>query len=134
MLALSYGFFAAISVIVNLLSQIFFFKVYSGIFSLYFAMFFGTITGLITKYILDKKYIFNYKAVNKIDDTKKFFLYSAMGIVTTLIFWVTEIFFDIFFQVTYAKYLGAIIGLSIGYSFKYSLDKKYVFTNLELKP
>ena len=50
-----------------------------------------------------------------------------MGIFTTIIFWGTEIAFDVIFKSAGAKYIGAIIGLGIGYIIKYFLDKKYVF-------
>jgi len=54
-----------------------------------------------------------------------------MGVFTTIIFWGTEIAFDILFQDPNAKYLGAVIGLSIGYVIKYFLDKRYVFIHKE---
>ena len=56
-----------------------------------------------------------------------FLLYALTGVVTTMVFWFSEIFFDIMFDFDSAKYVGAIIGLSIGYIAKYYLDKKYVF-------
>jgi putative flippase GtrA len=90
-------------------------------------MFAGTAAGLISKYILDKKYIFFHIPKNKKDDGKKFFLYSLMGVFTTFIFWGFEIGFDTIFENENAKYLGAIIGLSIGYIVKYHLDKRFVF-------
>ena len=58
MLALKYTLFAVISTVINLLFQYSCFQIYSGFASLYIAMFVGTIAGLITKYILDKKWIF----------------------------------------------------------------------------
>ena len=47
----------------------------------------GTLTGLIVKYILDKKYIFFFKVKSVSEDTGRFMLYSLMGVITTLIFW-----------------------------------------------
>ncbi|XOB61316.1 GtrA family protein [Campylobacterota bacterium DY0563] len=129
MLGIKYIIFAVISTIVNILFQYFTFFLYDGLFSLYIAMFIGTLSGLILKYILDKKYIFYYKTQNKKDDGKKFFLYSLMGVFTTLVFWGFEISFYHFFEDKNAKYLGAIIGLSIGYIIKYYLDKKFVFVH-----
>jgi len=52
-----------------------------------------------------------------------------MSVFTTIIFWGTEIGFDVIFDNDNAKYLGAVIGLSIGYIVKYFLDKKFVFIN-----
>lgn len=87
----------------------------------------GTLVGLLTKYILDKKYIFFHGTESIKEDVGKFGLYSAMGIVTTAIFWGFETTFYYISDTYYAKYLGAAIGLVIGYMVKYYLDKKFVF-------
>jgi putative flippase GtrA len=126
-IAIKYIYFAIVSTLVNLLFQYISFFIYNGFLSLYVAMFLGTLSGLILKYILDKKYIFYHKPKNRKDDSKKFLLYSLMGIFTTFIFWGFEISFDYIFYSEIAKYIGAIIGLSIGYTLKYFLDKKFVF-------
>ena len=127
LLVLKYSFFALIATIINLFTQFISLAIYSQNFSLYIAMFFGTLTGLIAKYILDKKYIFYYVVKDKKENSQKFILYSIMGVFTTLIFWGFEIGFDYIFDSEIAKYIGAIIGLSIGYVTKYFLDKKFVF-------
>lgn len=127
LLVLKYSFFALIATFINLFTQFISLAIYSQNFSLYIAMFFGTLTGLIAKYILDKKYIFYYVVKDKKEDSQKFILYSIMGVFTTLIFWGFEIGFDYIFDSEIAKYIGAIIGLSIGYITKYFLDKKFVF-------
>lgn len=127
MTAIKYAAFAIIATLFNLASQFFIFSVYNGSYALYLAMLIGTIAGLISKYILDKKYIFYHIPHGKKDEAKKFFLYSFMGIFTTAIFWITEIVFDRLLQHESAKYFGAAIGLGMGYLLKYSLDKKYVF-------
>lgn len=127
MFVFKYIIFVIISIAFNLLFQYFSFLIYFNDGALYVAMFFGTLSGLVIKYILDKKYIFYHSSISKTEDIKKFALYSLMGVFTTIIFWGTEIAFDTFFQNQNAKYLGAIIGLSIGYVIKYSLDKKFVF-------
>lgn len=127
LLVLKYSLFALIATIINLFTQFISLAIYSQDFSLYIAIFFGTLTGLIVKYILDKKYIFYYVVKDKKEDSQKFILYSIMGVFTTLIFWGFEIGFDYIFDSEIAKYIGAIIGLSIGYITKYFLDKKFVF-------
>jgi len=131
MLAIKYTLFALISTLLNLLFQYLSFLVYSDFASLYVAMFIGTLVGLITKYILDKKFIYYHTCKDKKDDAKKFAHYSLMGLFTTIIFWGTEIVFDAFFQNPNAKYVGAIIGLGMGYIIKYFLDKNYVFIDKE---
>lgn len=127
MIAIKYTLFAIISTILNLLFQYLSFFAYAGLGSLYIAMLVGTIAGLVSKYLLDKKYIFYHTPKNKTDDAKKFMLYTLLGGFTTAIFWGTEIAFDAIFKNESAKYIGAVIGLGIGYFIKYFLDKKYVF-------
>jgi len=127
MIAIKYILFAIISMVFNLLFQYFSVFFYAGVGYLYLAMLIGTLAGLVSKYILDKKYIFYHTPKNKADDARKFMFYSLMGVVTTAIFWGAEISFDLFFANENAKYVGAVIGLSIGYVIKYFLDKKYVF-------
>ena len=124
MIAIKYSLFAVVAILLNLLAQ---YISFSNFYNIYIAMGVGTIVGLVAKYILDKKYIFDYVSKNTIDNARKFVLYTITGITTTVIFWLTELSFDIIFINNSAKYIGAIIGLSIGYFIKYFLDKKYVF-------
>ena len=91
------------------------------------ALLFGTLTGLITKYILDKNYIFKDFDRSLKNISKKFTMYSFNGVFTTIIFWGMESLFYFVYSSSFARELGAIIGLSIGYFLKYRLDKKYVF-------
>ena len=127
MLAFKYTIFALLTTALNLALQWLSFVVYSGFLALYIAMFIGTLGGLVLKYILDKRFIFYRKPKNRVDDSKKFALYSLMGVFTTLIFWGFEIGFNFVFENANAKYFGATIGLGIGYVVKYFLDKKFVF-------
>jgi putative flippase GtrA len=122
-----YIIFAVISTLLNLVFQYFTSLIYNGYLSLYIAMFVGTLVGLISKYILDKRFIFQFKPKNKMNNAKTFISYTLTGGVTTLIFWAIEISFDNIFGGEVARYIGAIIGLSLGYSMKYFLDKKFVF-------
>ena len=148
-LAIKYALFAAISTVGNLSTQQLFLVLLDsldfskglkkvsifGLFNfnliLMTAIFMGTLIGLIIKYILDKKYIFNYKTKNTYENTGKFILYSFMGVFTTAVFWAFELIFDSIFDLDYAKYIGAIIGLTIGYVIKYNLDKRFVFKSKE---
>lgn len=127
-LTLKYALFACIATLVNVATQYASLSVYNRTFSLYIAMAFGTLGGLVVKYVLDKRYIFNYTVVNRRDDANKFLLYSLMGVFTTFIFWGCEIAFNAFFASEAAKYWGAVLGLALGYTTKYQLDKRYVFT------
>lgn len=122
-----YIIFAIISIVVNIVCQDVFVRLYVGKFSVLFSVFIGTGAGLLVKYILDKKYTFQYKISDLSHDSKTFALYSAMGIVTTMIFWMTEFSFDYLFETKLMRYVGGIIGLTLGYYIKYQLDKNYVF-------
>jgi len=135
MLAIKYIFFAAIATSVNLSSQFLtfftiehltFLSIFQDI-SLVLGILVGTVTGLLTKYILDKKYIFKFQVNDIKHDTKTFMLYTYVGIFTTCIFWGTELLFDALIKTDSARYIGAIVGLSIGYAIKYFLDKRFVF-------
>ncbi len=126
-LSLKYALFAAVATLANVATQYACLLLYDRAFSLYVAMASGTLVGLVVKYILDKKYIFNYVIVNRKHDLRTFILYSMMGVLSTLIFWGTEITFHALFASDAAKYWGAVVGLAIGYTTKYQLDRAYVF-------
>ena len=126
---LRYVLTCIIATLVNLVTQRIFLELILINNNYFVALFFGTLTGLTTKYILDKNYIF-YDFDHSIkNNSKKFTLYTYNGIFTTVIFWGTESLFYFIYFTTLARELGAVIGLSIGYLIKYRLDKKYVFQN-----
>lgn len=122
-----YTIFAVISTAANILSQDMSFRVYQGNYDLWLAIFIGTAVGLVVKYFLDKRYIFQYQTTSIQHGSKTFYLYTLMGLFTTVIFWGFEFAFDAIYQTAEMRYVGAIIGLSIGYFVKYQLDKRYVF-------
>lgn len=126
-IATYYVLFAIVATVANIASQDLTVRVYQGKFELLLSVFVGTSVGLVIKYFLDKKYIFKFQVKNAAQDTKTFFLYTVMGLITTFIFWGFEFGFDYVFASKSMRYLGAIIGLSIGYYVKYQLDKKFVF-------
>jgi putative flippase GtrA len=96
--------------------------------ALILAMIFGTAAGLVLKYILDKRWIFDDRSRGLAAHSRRFGLYTVMGLVTTLIFWATEFAFWHVGQTDAAREAGAILGLAIGYAVKYILDRRYVFT------
>jgi len=126
-LTLKYALFAAIATIVNLATQKIMDGLYSGPLTYFVSLGAGTLTGLVVKYILDKKFIFYYVVESKTQDMRKFILYCVMGLATTAIFWGFQTGFFLLWKVDYAKFIGAAIGLSIGYFVKYQLDKRFVF-------
>lgn len=126
-LALMYTIFAFIATISNILSQDLTFRIYQGPFELWLGIFVGTAIGLVVKYFLDKRYIFQYQTTSIGHGSKTFYLYTLMGVVTTVIFWGFEFAFDAIWNSMEMRYLGGVIGLAIGYYVKYQLDKRYVF-------
>jgi putative flippase GtrA len=102
-------------------------RLYQGPYSLLLAMLAGTGAGLVLKYVLDKRFIFRFRAANLAHDGRTFMLYTAAGLLTTGIFWGFEFGFDQLFHDKAARYAGAVLGLAIGYFCKYRLDRRFVF-------
>lgn len=128
-LPLTYAFLALIATVVNIGAQDLAIRVYPGPFSVLVSMIVGTGVGLVVKYILDKRYIFRFRARNAVHDSQTFLLYTLMGLATTVIFWGFEFGFDHLFADKHMRYVGGVIGLCIGYVAKYYLDKRFVFRN-----
>ena len=128
-IAVLYTLFAVLSTAINIGSQMLSIWIYKGPLSVEISILVGTAMGLPLRYFLEKRYIFNFTSKNLAHDGKLFVFYSAMGVITTLIFWGTEYAFHLIYDTDFMRYLGGIIGLSIGFYVKYQLDKKYVFVN-----
>ena len=131
-LVLRYAFFAVLATLANLATQrgVLWLGDSGTVFALAVAA--GTIVGLVLKYILDKRWIFGDMSVGVKAHSKRFSLYTAMGLVTTAIFWGMETAFWLFWQTDPMRELGAVLGLSIGYVVKYNLDRRFVFTDTQL--
>jgi len=128
-IAVMYTLFAVLSTAINIGSQMLSVWIYEGPLSVEISILVGTVMGLPLRYSLEKRYIFNFTSKNLVHDGKLFVFYSAMGVITTLIFWGTEYAFHLVYDTDLMRYLGGIIGLSTGFYVKYQLDKKYVFVN-----
>lgn len=126
-LTINYAIFALIATAANIGAQEIVVRSYDGRFGLLVALVVGTGAGLVVKYLLDKRYIFRFRARNIRHDSVTFALYTAMGLMTTLIFWGFEIAFHLTFETREMRYVGGVLGLFIGYATKYQLDKRYVF-------
>lgn len=98
------------------------------------AVFAGTLVGLVVKYILDKRWIFADMGQGLRAHSKKFSLYTTMGVITTAIFWGTEATFWYVWKTDAMRELGAVLGLAVGYVIKYQLDRRYVFDTAPLAP
>jgi putative flippase GtrA len=126
-LAITYAILALIATIANIGAQDLVVRGYRGAFNVWISIVVGTAVGLVVKYILDKRYIFRFRARNALHDAHTLSLYTLMGLATTAIFWSFELGFHSLFETKEMRYLGGIIGLTIGYAAKYHLDKRYVF-------
>lgn len=126
-LAITYAILALIATGANIGAQDIAIRVYTGAFAIFISFAFGTAVGLVVKYVLDKRYIFRFRARNAAHDGKTFLLYTLMGLATTVIFAGFEFGFNHIFATKEMRYLGGAIGLAIGYLAKYNLDKRFVF-------
>lgn len=126
-LAISYAIFALIATAANIGVQELVIRTYSGALDILASVLIGTGVGLVVKYILDKRYIFRFRAQSASHNTQTFALYTIMGLATTIIFWGFEFGFHYLFGTKEMRYLGCVIGLAFGYLTKYHLDKRYVF-------
>ena len=127
-LAILYSLFAVIATAANIGSQEISIRLHDGAFGIPLSVLVGTGVGLVVKYVLDKRWIFGFRARDLAHDSRTFALYTVMGLVTTAIFWGFEFGFHLAFESKEMRYLGGVIGLAIGYVTKYQLDKRYVFT------
>jgi putative flippase GtrA len=132
-LVFRYAAFSVIATLANLTTQraVLQFGDTSGYFAA--AVGAGTIVGLIIKYLLDKRWIFYDLETGLKNHSQQFALYTAMGLVTTAIFWGMETAFWMIWQTDLMRELGAVLGLSIGYVVKYNLDRRFVFTDRRLE-
>jgi putative flippase GtrA len=125
-LAARYTAFAAVATVVNLATQWLCFRLYRGPGELMVGVATGTATGLVSKYVLDKFWIFDDRSFGVIDNVNKFSQYTLTGILTTAIFWGTEAAFALA-GTEAMRYVGAALGLTIGYILKFQLDRRFIF-------
>ena len=126
-LALTYAILALVATAANIGAQDLSIRLYDGRHGVLLSVAVGTGVGLVLKYLLDKRYIFAFRARDARHDGQTFLLYTLMGLITTAVFWGFEFGFELLFQDKTMRYLGGVIGLAIGYVSKYQLDKRYVF-------
>lgn len=132
-LIIRYALFAVIATVTNLLTQRLILAFGGSALHFAGAVAAGTLAGLVVKYVLDKRWIFFDESTGMRAHSEKFTLYTAMGIITTAVFWGFETAFWYIGQTDFMREVGAIIGLTIGYVVKYSLDKRFVFKGQNLR-
>lgn len=129
-IALLYTLLAIAATALNLAAQDALLRLYTGPGALQASVLWGTAVGLIAKYYLDKRFIFRVQTRNAAHDGQTFVLYSAMGLITTAVFWGMEAVFHHYSGgQAHMRYLGGALGLALGYWLKYHLDKHFVFTS-----
>jgi hypothetical protein len=126
-IALVYTLVSALATAANIGTQALSIWLYGGAYAVALSVLAGTAMGFPIKYVLEKKFVFDFKADNLGHDTRLFILYGFMGVFTTAIFWGIEFAFHYFFGTDGMRYLGAAIGLTLGSYIKYHLDKRFVF-------
>lgn len=131
-LLIRYTAFAVLATLANLATQRVVLGISDGPAGFAAAIFLGTLVGLVLKYALDKRWIFDDRSTGIAAHSRKFGLYTAMGIVTTAIFWGTETAFWLIWRSDIMRELGAVLGLAVGYIIKYRLDRRFVFTEATL--
>lgn len=126
-LATRYGGFAILATLVNIGAQAVSIEAYRGSWAIPVSMVLGTGAGLVTKYYLDKRFIFQVRAESLAHDGRLFALYACMGVATTAVFWGVESAFQLVWRADAMRYIGGVIGLAVGYFCKYQLDRRLVF-------
>ena len=126
-IAVVYALVSGLATVANIGTQAASMWVYSGAYAVALSVLAGTAMGFPIKYVLEKKYVFDFKADNLGHDTRLFILYGFMGVFTTAIFWGIEFAFHYIFATDAMRYLGGAIGLILGSYIKYHLDKRFVF-------
>lgn len=126
-IALAYTLVSAFATVANIGTQALVIWLYIGAYAIEISVLLGTAVGFPIKYVLEKKYVFYFKAENLGHDTRLFILYGVMGVFTTAIFWGIEFAFHHLFGTDAMRYLGGAIGLAVGSFIKYHLDKRFVF-------
>ena len=126
-IALVYALVSAFATLANIGTQAVSIWMYNGAYAIELSVLAGTAMGFPIKYVLEKKYVFEFKADSLGHDTRLFILYGLMGVFTTIIFWGIEFLFQHIYGTDSMRYLGGAIGLTIGSFIKYHLDKRFVF-------
>ena len=79
-LAVVYTIIALIATAANLGAQELTVRAWHGAFQIEISVFIGTGVGLVVKYVLDKIFIFRFRAASTLHDLHTFILYTAMGV------------------------------------------------------
>lgn len=126
-IAALYSLFAAVSILVNIATQALVVALAHHRWTIPASVLAGTATGLVAKYLLDKRWIFAHVSTGRAHEARTFVLYSLAGVLTTAVFWGTEYLFHLWFGTDAMRYAGGVLGLVVGYVAKYRIDRRFVF-------
>lgn len=128
-----YCAFAAVAMTVNLSAQWIVLRMgllvphVPGFFVVTAATAVGTAAGLLLKYGLDKRFIFQDRTTGARAHARRFSLYAAGGLFTTAIPYGLELVARGFYPRGPAVLIAGAVGLIIGYAVKFRLDRRFVF-------
>lgn len=128
-IAVLYILIAVLSIVINVGTQMLSMWGYKGPISVEISILVGTVASFPLRFLLEKRYIFNFRSKDVSQGGGIFVLYGGTSIIPTLIFWGTEYSFHLACGSDLARYAGAIAGLGVGFYVKYQLDRKYVFVH-----
>ena len=132
-LVVRYALFAGIAMLVNLAIQRVVMVAGKDLVWFALAVGSGTVGGLLTKFVLDKFWIFDDRAADTVlQHGQQFTRYAFMGLFTTAIFWGSETAFWLIGKTEFLREVGAVLGLTVGYFIKYQLDARFVFKRTTL--
>ncbi len=97
------------------------------------AILIGTGVGFVSKYVLDKKWIFLDRYEGHGTEARKVVVYGVSSVGTTLLFWAAELLFWHATGTVEGKYAGAVLGLALGNFIKYRLDRHFVFNKTSFR-
>ena len=117
-----YFLFAVLVTFINLAGQHIFLNFYENLF---LAVVAGSASGLIIKFALDSKLVFES---NKDMNLKIFIKYAFIGACITPIIWVVEVTFLNIFGTVFMRDVGAVLGIALAYYIKYEIDKRFIFS------
>jgi putative flippase GtrA len=130
----AYALVGLVSSAANLACQAAVVALYHGPWSVPLSVLLGTAAGLPIKYVLEKQYVFAFRADDLRHDSRLFALYTFFGTFTTLVFWGTEYAFHLAFGSESMRFVGAALGLTAGYVLRYQVDKRFVFVAPQAQP
>lgn len=96
------------------------------------ALLLGSAAGLLTKYVLDRRFVFRHELgvpIRPMREVSTFSRYTGTGVITTGIFWGCE---STLYALTDDRALtlfGGAIGLIVGNWLKFHLDRRLTFVN-----